>query len=222
MTQQEFFEKVWEKAANDLSQVSIWQRQGGFDIRPFARSLKLSGWRGKALDIGCGRGRQTTALAESGFEAHGIDFSETAIRLATKDARKSSVAQNIHFTVGNVLSLPYADGQFSVVIDSGCLHHIEQRDWKTYAAELGRVTRPGGIFRVFAWNRKSNTYKRHEGKRDPSGWVGDSPMGGTYFFGTDELESIFAPTFTTSSLTERHGDNGNVFIVGIFLKRSLS
>jgi len=222
MTQHEFFEKVWEKAANDLSHVSIWQRQGGFDIRPFARSLKLSGWRGQALDIGCGRGRQTAALAENGFDAYGIDFSETAVGLATQDAKASPVVKNIHFTVGDALSLPYADGQFSVVIDSGCLHHIVQKDWKTYVAELTRITRPGGIFRVFAWNRKSDTYKRHAGERGPGGWVGDSPMGGTYFFGTDELESIFAPTFSTSSLTERHGENGNVFIVGIFLKRSLS
>lgn len=63
---------------------------GGYQPRDWTSPF-LAEWLprvpiGRALDVACGAGRNTLALAEAGFETVGIDVSETAIAMAHKTA----------------------------------------------------------------------------------------------------------------------------------------
>lgn len=98
---------------------------------------------GILLDLGCGDGKLTIKLTQSGFETYGIDISPTAISWAIERAKAKSVTAN--FQVGNVLQLPYCAEQFDAVIDSFCFHCIIGEDRKTFLSEAFRVLKSGGV-----------------------------------------------------------------------------
>ena len=87
----------------------------------------------KILDIGCGEGYYTAALADAAGEAgqvYGLDVARMAIRLAAK--RYPAV----RFCVASSQRLPFADHALDAVV-------------RIYApcneAELARVLKPGGL-----------------------------------------------------------------------------
>jgi SAM-dependent methyltransferase len=95
---------------------------------------------GRALDIGCGLGLEAAMLSEAGFRAVGVDLSSVAL------ARASAAHPEVSFVKADVRSLPFADGDFEVLLDRGCFHYLEPADRSRYASEAKRVLRPGGRF----------------------------------------------------------------------------
>jgi SAM-dependent methyltransferase len=100
----------------------------------------------RALEIGCGGGQVTLRLAQQGFDATGVDFSETAIELARENARTAGVAAR--FEVGDALTLEgFPDASFSLVLDNHALHCVvDSRDRASLLASVRRVLAPGGRF----------------------------------------------------------------------------
>lgn len=76
------------------------------------------------LDIGCGSGQYTTALAERGAgEVVGLDFATNMFRIATENARRVGVADKCRFVVGNVLTYPF-ERRFDYVIAVGFFDYV--------------------------------------------------------------------------------------------------
>ncbi|WP_445638079.1 Ubiquinone/menaquinone biosynthesis C-methylase UbiE [Nostoc sp. DSM 114161] len=70
------------------------------------------------LDVACGTGNYTLALAKHGGIWHGIDQSTKMIDVARN--KSSAVA----WQVGEVEVLPYADGSFSGILCTLAIHHF--------------------------------------------------------------------------------------------------
>lgn len=98
----------------------------------------------KTLDICCGAGTNTVYLARRGFEVTGIDISEKAIDIAKKKAESANV--DIRFEVGSSVELPYANGEFELVYDLGCFHHIHPHDRKAFVEGIHRVLNDDGVY----------------------------------------------------------------------------
>lgn len=47
--------------------------------------------QGKALDVGCGKGRNSFYLAQRGLEVDGVDFSKTSIEMGKQIAKEQSL-----------------------------------------------------------------------------------------------------------------------------------
>lgn len=110
-----------------------------------ANDFPLDWFQGKnCLDVGCGGGRYTMAMAKLGAtHCTGIDIGENSI----VDARKRASAMNltdVNFEVTSATSLPYIDGSFDCVIFSGVLQHLAEP--VTALSEISRVLRSGGMF----------------------------------------------------------------------------
>ena len=60
------------------------------------------------LDVGCGTGVLTVALAERGSQAVGIDASEPYLA----SARRRRSHRNVRYELGDVRRMPYADASF--------------------------------------------------------------------------------------------------------------
>lgn len=84
----------------------------------------LGAIRGKSvLDMGCGSGRFSLALAKLGAaKVVGIDLGKESLERARRLAEQQGVG-NVVFTHGDVLDLPFDNESFDFVMCKGVLHH---------------------------------------------------------------------------------------------------
>jgi SAM-dependent methyltransferase len=94
---------------------------------------------GRLLDVGCGGGSHTVALAAAGWETVGIDPSEEQLRLARR--RGCEVVR------GRAESLPFPDSSFDAAVSLWT--HTDVDDWPAAVREIRRVVRSGGAFVYF-------------------------------------------------------------------------
>jgi ubiquinone/menaquinone biosynthesis C-methylase UbiE len=100
----------------------------------------------KVLEIGCGAGRVTRALAGLFGEVHAVDVSGEMVRLA----RTACVAKpNAHIYQNNGMDLQVVGEQlFDFAFSICCFHHIPSREViENYIREVARVLRPGALFK---------------------------------------------------------------------------
>ncbi len=105
-----------------------------------------------ALDVCCGTGDVTFALARAGAEATGFDFSEPMLAVARRRAAAWRAPLTApRFEQGDALQLPFADGSFEVVTISYGLRNLA--DFDRGLRELTRVLRPGGRLLVLDFGK---------------------------------------------------------------------
>jgi len=99
----------------------------------------------RVLDAGCGTGTLTLASLRTlrvPVKLTALDLSlssmATARKYVTKDNHRD---QKVQFTQGNILSLPFADESFDLILTSGVLEYVPLDDGFT---ELARVIARGG------------------------------------------------------------------------------
>jgi SAM-dependent methyltransferase len=99
---------------------------------------------GRALDLGCGPGRNALYLALRGFDVGAIDLSPVAIAWAQDRANEAGA--DVRFLCGDAfaLSATELDGQYDLIVDSGCFHHLAPHRRVSYLALLDRLLAPGG------------------------------------------------------------------------------
>ncbi|MHB8376484.1 MAG: class I SAM-dependent methyltransferase [Dehalococcoidia bacterium] len=126
-------------------------------VDPLLRERGLSGAR--VLSAGCGCGNDVETLAVMGYDAWGVDVGGRA----TTWQRRTHVRR---LTLAGADALPFGDGAFDVVLAIDVLEHIgtdgdsatllpdagAQR--QAAAAEMMRVTRPGGLLLMTGPNRQ--------------------------------------------------------------------
>jgi len=107
-----------------------------------AAALDLSPGQ-RVLDVGCGAGDATVALAHSvdpRGRVVGVDASSTMLAAARDRAQRLGLA--VDFPAGDALDLPFRDGAFDACRCERVLVHVP--DTERALAEMVRVTRPGG------------------------------------------------------------------------------
>ncbi|MEW1637011.1 class I SAM-dependent methyltransferase [Streptomyces sp. NPDC093801] len=100
---------------------------------------------GRALDLGCGPGRNALHLASLGFEVDAVDLSPTALDWARDRAREAGA--DIRFHHGDAFALAASGalgGPYDLVYDSGCFHHLPPHRRISYLGLLERSLAPGG------------------------------------------------------------------------------
>jgi SAM-dependent methyltransferase len=91
----------------------------------------------RALDVGCGAGEFTAAMATAGAQAIGVDVAEAALRRAR--ARHPGVEFRLVPLDG---PLPFEDGSFELVWASEVIEHVA--DTARWLSEVRRVLAPAG------------------------------------------------------------------------------
>lgn len=100
------------------------------------------------LDLATGTGVTAIAARERGANVTGVDLTPELLAVA-RDRAKDAGFGDIGFREGDAEALPFADASFDVVL-STC-GHMFAPDQPKVAAELARVTRPGGRVVFLAW-----------------------------------------------------------------------
>lgn len=109
------------------------------------------------LDVGCGIGTYVRRFRRYSDDVHGIEVE------AVRVAEASAELPNIVHAYGE--DLPYPDDRFDLVFSNEVIEHVD--DDRRTAAEMVRVTRPGGHIVAFAPNRlyPFETHGAYFGKR---------------------------------------------------------
>ncbi len=92
-------------------------------IAPFEPIVSLLPHHGRLLDVGCGHGFVTYAIAAGrpDLEIHGIDISRSRIAVAQGAIGKR---RNISFSVRNLLTASLPAQKFDVILFFDLLHHL--------------------------------------------------------------------------------------------------
>jgi len=105
-----------------------------------ARALgDLSGRR--VLDLGCGMGLWTTAMAGRGADVCAMDISPASVDATRKRAERLGLSRKTAPLVGSAHALPFRDGAFDAVSGHLILHHL---DAGLAGREVARVLRRDG------------------------------------------------------------------------------
>jgi ubiquinone/menaquinone biosynthesis C-methylase UbiE len=101
----------------------------------------------RMLELGCGNGSSSFLMAGKGYEAHGVDISDTAIVWARE--RFAAAGLSAVLRQGSVCAMPFFDDdRFDIVIDGSCLHCLIGDDRARCLVEVRRILRPDGVFIV--------------------------------------------------------------------------
>ncbi len=126
-----------------------WSRRLAEPFLDFA-GLAPGAVEGRLLDVGCGTGSLSQAIAaRAGFDAiRGVDASAPYIDHAI--ARNTD--SRIVFQIGDACDLPFADRSFDRAFCFLVLHFV--REPARAVAEMKRVVKPGGSIAAAVWDAR--------------------------------------------------------------------
>jgi SAM-dependent methyltransferase len=137
---------------------------------------------GRALDLGCGTGRDAVYLAEHGWTVTGIDGVKQAIDAAKERSRSAGV--DVDWILGDVTQVETLGVQegFDFVLDRGCFHALSDSGRERCAHGVTGLTGPGARLLMFAFQPRT---------------LGLGPRGIT----AEEVQNKFGPTWDMVSVT---------------------
>ena len=96
-----------------------------------------------AVDLGCGSGQVTLALAKRCRNVLGVDVSEKMIALLLENAARKGVS-NIEGRAVPIERLGLPESSVDLVVSNYALHHLRDRDKQIAVDEAFKWLRPGG------------------------------------------------------------------------------
>jgi len=175
--------------SGDYSVVGVTLQKVGEDL---AEALDLVPGS-KVLDVAAGNGNATLAFARRWHNVTSTDYVQHLLDKGA--ARALAEGHNVTFQIADAENLPFADNQFDAVVSTfGVMFAPHQT---AAAAELFRVTKPGGVIGMANWTvegfigRLFRTLGGHvpppAGVKSPALW-GDEAWLNTVFSGARTID----------------------------------
>lgn len=121
-----------------------------------------------ALDLGCGGGRHSEAMARAGFKVTSADL--TPEMLYRTQQRLSNAGLEANAVQMSIESLPFEDESFDVVVSTGVLHQAKSlTDYDKTLGEVSRVLKPNGLLtmNIFTDSVWDETYTVPDPENEP-------------------------------------------------------
>jgi tellurite methyltransferase len=96
----------------------------------------------KALDLGCGEGRNALYLASLGFKTHASDISESGIAKLNDVANEKELAIDASVCDMREFKFPC---KYDLIVCLGCLHLIPRHDWEILIKRMQENTVARGL-----------------------------------------------------------------------------
>jgi SAM-dependent methyltransferase len=117
---------------------------------------------GRVLDVGFGRGANLVMLAQSGYEAHGLEVSQESVDAGRRLASEAGVQLHLGLLTGTQLG--FADATFDLVISWNAVYYHGSRTLVRQAIrEFHRVLKPEGVLLMSVIHPDSHLASRLSG-----------------------------------------------------------
>lgn len=134
--------RLWGAAAADWAEIQERMCAPVYQA-VFDRVGMQRGW--KYLDMGCGAGLAVQMAASAGATVHGLDAAENLLAIARTRVPDGD------FRVGELESVPFADGLFDLVTGFNSFQYAARP--VAALTEARRVTKPGASVTIVVWGR---------------------------------------------------------------------
>lgn len=101
----------------------------------------------RILDVGCGAGFLSNALAAQGLNVTGVDISEESLAVA----KRYDQTRTVVYQTADAYHLPFPNESFDVLTAMDFLEHVDEP--ARVIKEFSRVLKPNGIFIFHTFNR---------------------------------------------------------------------
>jgi SAM-dependent methyltransferase len=132
--------KLFGAAAGDYANAAV--HISGPDLDALLEAGAFTGAE-RVLDLGCGAGHTTIAVAMRAAHATGIDVTEEMLAEGRKQLARRGIT-NVTFEQGDACAVRFPDGSFDVVTCRFAAHHFP--DAAASVQEAARVLKPGGRY----------------------------------------------------------------------------
>jgi len=105
----------------------------------------------RILEIGCGGGRCSVALAQRSYLVQAMDSVRGMLNYTGQLADQAGVSSSVSTSLGDAHNLAFKDGSFGLVLAIGVIPYLHSP--ATALREMARVLKPGGFLLVTAGNR---------------------------------------------------------------------
>lgn len=146
------WEYVWDSIYSSAGEV---QKDVLPTVAGAAELFKSAGVK-SILDLGCGTGRHSIFLAESGFDVTATDISECAVSITQERAIGKGL--NIKVLCHDMRKIPFDDNTFDAVLCVWTSGHGLLEDMITHKNEMVRVTKPNGFIFVDYVSKQDEYY----------------------------------------------------------------
>lgn len=152
------------------------------------------------LELGCGAGNNVWFMAAEGFKASGIDMSVSAISYALDRFKKNGLQAEL--VVGDIVSLPWPDEKFDIVLDRGAITQNNHKNIKRILRESFRVLKPSGVFLGFTlkgMNHPERLFGEEVAYHTYDNFTkgGFAKVGLTSFFTEEDIYNLFGNSYST-------------------------
>ncbi len=172
---------------------SIFKKRGKFFYEPhkdmgyIIAFMKKRGVR-RILDLGCGSGRHTIALAKAGFDVYGMDSAPSGLAQTKQWLKQLHLSAQLK-RASCYKTFPYKDSFFDAVVSVQVIHHATIQAIRYCITEIERTLKPGGTIFVTVPKTKRNAWRSHSKIIAPRTFVPTDghEAGVTHYLYTKEL-----------------------------------
>ncbi|HTV37147.1 MAG TPA: class I SAM-dependent methyltransferase [Xanthobacteraceae bacterium] len=134
--------RITDEFTRQAQTFAVWAEKVDTDVGSRFGSALGKAARGRLIDVACGPGVVTAALAPNAASVAAFDATEEMLEKAKARCAKAGV-NNVEFKTGDAEDLPFPDGEFDGAVTRAALHHFA--DPQRAINEMFRVLRPGGV-----------------------------------------------------------------------------
>ena len=132
---------VWQQKSTEARTYSLIQNRNALVLDYLSTCQSNS----RFLDIGCGTGQLVVEAARRGYEANGIDYSDTMIQYCLENARVAQV--KAEFELASIFDLSPIRQEYDLISALGFIEYLSQSELELFLEKvLGMLSVNGKLF----------------------------------------------------------------------------